>query len=282
MSVGIALGKQFATEFASCGHGQADEYTRVLDAIGSGDELKVRGGLHQAAGHATGRSIIGNVDDHYRVVTEVASGIARGDFSLDGVGLLTAGTQFRVAELAKREGCAVSPDKILGLFDAAVANPRGEEFERWMRVTTLAGLRESSDAKEATSFIRRLLAFSEVTEDIARCTPSKMREGLMLAAPFALHPLLLECYDRSVRYGAPLERSLALLSIEQVPAKLSQTADSRIISVLKEWARRYSGAIDALLDNPAVTVVAKPPPQEGLWNRSDLNSISKRLSECVR
>ncbi len=282
MSVHLALGQRYEREFTGCGHGLVGEISPILDDISSGDEQRIKGGLHQVAGHVAGKLIVSNLEEHYRAVTEVAGGISRGEFAEGGVGLLTAGAQYKVAELARSEGHMVSPDQILGVFDAAVKCPRGEDFEYWMRVTTLAGLRVSSDPKEATLFLGRLLAEPTVQRDIGLQAPSRMREGLMLAAPSALNPQLLGCYELSLRYGSRIERGLALLSVEQVPAKLSSTTHAGIISTLKTWARRYGEALATLLDDSNFTGVSKPPPQQSLWNREDVEAIRRALIESAR
>jgi hypothetical protein len=281
MSVELALGDGYKRQFIGCGHGQVEALSPVLDDIGSGREARVVRGLHQVAGHVSGGVITENLKEHYQAVTGVAEGVSKGDFSEAGVGLLTAGAQFRVAELAKSSGRPVSPDKILGVFDAAVRNPRGGDFQYWMRVTTLAGLRVSSDAKEASAFLVRLLSEPSVQGDIRCQSPSRMREGLMLAAPSALNPLLLTCYDMSLRYGSMVERGLALLSVSQVPTKLASTSDERIRGLLKGWARQYSDALSLLLSETALREIPRPPPHLGVWKREDLQSLQKALHDSV-
>lgn len=281
MSVELALGDGYRRQFVGCGHGQVERFAPILDDIGSGQEERIVRGLHQVAGHVPGGLITERLKEHYEVVTEVAAGLSRGSFSEQGVGLLTAGAQFRVAESAKNCGRPVSPDNILGVFDAALANPRGGDFEYWMRVTTLAGLRVSSDSKEASVFLARVLSEPSVQEDIRCHSPSRMREGLMLAAPSALNPLLLACYDVSLRYGSLMERGLALLSISQVPAKVSSTSDERIRGLLKGWARQYSDALSFVLSEVPLQEVPKPPPQQGLWKRDDMQGLLRSLNDSA-
>lgn len=166
MKVESVLGEKFSAEFTGCNHSQveADQYSSVLDALNSGQARSVEGGLHTTAGHVPGRVIKTNLTAHYDALTGAARGIAAGHFNQQTTGMLLAGSQFRSARNLVEIGSRPQIDQIRGLCEAALGGvERGADFARWMRITTLAGIREV-ERSEAGKFLQELLALPAVQQ----------------------------------------------------------------------------------------------------------------------
>ena len=277
MKVESVLGEKFSAEFARCNHSEVEfaEYSSVLDAVNSGQARSVEGGLHTIAGHVPGRVIKTNLTAHYNALIGAARGIAAGDFNQQTTGMLLAGSQFRSARNLVKIGSRPQIDQIRGIYEAALeGGERGADFAHWMRVTTLAGIREV-EKEEAGKFLKELLALPAVQQEVNRKAPSQTREGLLVAAPALLHPLLLSCYQMSLLYGGPGEQGLALLSIKEIPAKLKDTTTPpKMRTVLSEWGKEYSQVLCSLLDRGLREIKA---PNGERWDEEQLAKLASVL-----
>ena len=279
MTVELVLGRDYQQQFSNCNHQEVAirGYRSVLDALNSGEASKVVSGLHISAGHLPGQVIKTDLNAHYQALTQAAAGIAKGEFDESSAGANLAGTQLRSARKLREVGTLPPVDQISSVYERAIgAGQRGAEFSRWMRVTTLAALREA-DKKEATTFLGGLLNQPAIKQEIEKQAPSPDREGLLLAAPVLLHPLLLKCYQMSFLYGSSTEKGLALLSIKEIPVKLRDNGTpDRARALLRDWSKTYSAAIDKVLQQNSGEINIKAPDNT-VWNRMKLNDLARSL-----
>jgi hypothetical protein len=271
------LGAGFKNEFGNCAHGAPENLGVLLDDITSGDRQRIARGLHQTAGHVEGGLIVDNLGIHYRALTEVARGVAKGTNDWGSIPALLAGTQYRIASKLADISRPASPQQILSVHQAAANGRSNRSFQRWNDITTLAALRKSSSPGEADLFLAELCRLKVVQEGISMAQPSEVRRGLMLGAPALLHPLLLNCYAQAVRYGDPVEIGLALASIERLPNSLENQRNPKAIEAYKHWAPIYAGALENRNSNGDISNVRRADRPSMVWDAQSIADLIRAL-----